>query len=179
MDITIFRWVNAHHSRFLDCLMWGASVSTDFYLLWVLIGLAVWALKREEGGRTLFALFIALSFSYLSVDLLLKPLIERARPFLSLDGVRLLRHTPSLILFKDSWSFPSGHCTSSAAAAWVLGARHRRLRIPVALLAGLVAYSRVYLGMHYPTDCLVGLALGVLCGIGACAAMRAVARPGR
>ena len=101
------------------------------------------------------------------------------RPFVSLDGVRLLRDTPSLRLFKETWSFPSGHCTSSAAAAWVLGSRHRRLLLPAALLVGLVAYSRVYLGMHYPTDCLAGLALGALCGAGACRAARAVSRQPR
>ncbi len=176
MDIAVFRWINGHHSRLLDGLMWGASASVDFYLLWLFLGLAVRAFDRKRGGETLLGLLIALAFSYLSVDLFLKSLVARARPFLSLDGVRLLRDTPSIRLFKETWSFPSGHCTSSAAAAWVLGARHRRLLIPAALLVGLVAYSRVYLGMHYPTDCLAGLALGALCGAGACRAARALSR---
>jgi undecaprenyl-diphosphatase len=61
------------------------------------------------------------------------------------------------------------------AAAWVLGARFRKLMVPLALLVGLVFYSRVYLGMHYPSDCLAGLAVGALCGIAACGAARALA----
>ena len=179
MDIAVFRWINGHHSSSLDVLMWGSSAAVDFFLLWLLLGLAVWAFDRKRGRETLLGLLIAVAFSYLSVDLILKSLVARARPLVSLDGVRLLRDIPSLRLFKETWSFPSGHCTSSAAAAWVLGSRHRRLLLPAALLVGLVAYSRVYLGMHYPTDCLAGLALGALCGAGACRAARAVSRQPR
>ncbi|MEI6632483.1 MAG: phosphatase PAP2 family protein [Chlamydiota bacterium] len=175
MDIAIFRWINSHHCRALDYLMWGASSSADFNLIWLLIGLAAWALDRDKGKETLFGLLIALACACLSVDLLFKPLVARARPFLTLDGVRLIHNTPSLKVFRSTWSFPSGHCASSMAAAWVLGARFSKLMVPLALLVGLVSYSRVYLGMHYPSDCLAGLAVGALCGIAARAAAREAA----
>ncbi len=174
MDVAVFRWINAHHSRCLDHLMWGASSAADFYLVWLLIGVWTWALRPGRRREELLGLLIALALAHASVDLILKTLVARPRPFVSLDGVRLIRTTLSLRVFPSSWSFPSGHCASSMAAAWVLGAPHRRLRLPLAALVALVAYSRVYLGMHYPSDCLAGLAVGALCGIAACAAVRAL-----
>jgi len=51
------------------------------------------------------------------------------------------------------------------AAAVVLGRSYRRLKIPLALFVLLVGYSRVYLGVHYPTDCVAGFAWGALCGL--------------
>jgi len=106
----------------------------DFNLIWLLIGLAAWALDRDKGKETLLGILIALACACLSVDLLLKPLVARSRPFLALDGVRLIRNTPSLRAFRSTWSFPSGHCASSMAAAWVLGAHFRKLMVPLALL---------------------------------------------
>lgn len=167
MDVAVFRWINGHHCGFLDALLWGASASADFYLLWLALGAAAWAADRRSGGRALLGVLLALAFSYLAVDILAKPLAARPRPFAVLGGVRLLPATASLRVFRATWSFPSGHCASSAAAAWVLGSYLRRLRPLLALLVALVAYSRVYLGMHYPSDCLAGLAVGVLCGAAA------------
>lgn len=173
MDIAVFRWINAHHCLFLDYLMWGASSAADFYLVWLLIAAAMWARRRECRRVEILGLLFALFFTYVSVDLVLKPLVARPRPFISLDGVQTIHHTLSMRVFWATWSFPSGHCASSMAAAWVLGAPCRRLRLPLAALVALVAYSRVYLGMHYPSDCLAGLAVGALCGAAALGAARA------
>ena len=61
-------------------------------------------------------------------------------------------------------SFPSGHATGAFAMASVAGARYGSLRIPVYLLASTVAFSRVYLGRHYPSDVLVGAGIGLCAG---------------
>ena len=103
MDIAFFRWINTHHCRALDYLMWWASSTVDFNLIWLLIGLAAWALDRDKGKETLLGILIALACACLSVDLLLKPLVARSRPFLALDGVRLIRNTPSLRAFRSTW----------------------------------------------------------------------------
>lgn len=175
MDIAVFRWINAHHCRFLDVLMWGGSLAAECYLIWLLIGAAVWAFRRERRGEEFFSLLVALALSYVCVDLVLKPLVARPRPFVSLDGVRLIYSTLSMRVFRATWSFPSGHCASSMAAAWVLGVSHRRLMPLLAALVGLIAYSRIYLGMHYPSDCLAGVAVGALCGAAALCVTRAAA----
>jgi undecaprenyl-diphosphatase len=85
----------------------------------------------------------------------LKELAGRVRPSLADHGLSALVAVPG-----DA-SFPSGHATSAFAAAGVVAALHPRLRVPVLALAALVALSRVYLGVHYPSDVIVGAALGL------------------
>jgi membrane-associated phospholipid phosphatase len=86
-----------------------------------------------------------------AVTALLKGIVDRERP----------NHQQS-----SRWdsSFPSGHTSTYCALATVYGAKYPKLIIPLAVLGAGVAYSRVYLGDHYPTDVLAGAALGV--GIG-------------
>ena len=85
----------------------------------------------------------------------LKDLVGRVRPPLAHDSLTALVTLPA------DPSFPSGHATSAFAAAGVVAAMHPRLRAPVLALAALVALSRVYLGVHYPTDVLAGALLGL------------------
>ena len=85
----------------------------------------------------------------------LKDVFGRLRPPLAHDSLTALVSLPA-----DS-SFPSGHATGAFAAAGVVAALHPRLRAPVLALACLVAFSRVYLGVHYPTDVVAGAALGL------------------
>jgi undecaprenyl-diphosphatase len=90
---------------------------------------------------------------------LIKGWTDRERPPLG-DG-----DVQALVALPQSTSFPSGHAATAFAAATVVAAFHPRLRVPVFALAGLVALSRVYLGVHYWLDILAGAALGVLVGV--------------
>ncbi len=84
-------------------------------------------------------------------------MVGRIRPYDTIEGLVPLIGKPR------DYSFPSGHTGSSFAAAWVLYRRlPKRLGIPALALAGLIGISRLYLGVHYPTDVL----FGVLSGIG-------------
>jgi undecaprenyl-diphosphatase len=89
---------------------------------------------------------------------LIKDWTDRARPPLA-AGVEPLVATP------QSPSFPSGHAATAFAAATVVAAFHPRLRMPIFALAGLVALSRVYLGVHYWFDIVAGAVLGVVVGL--------------
>ena len=91
---------------------------------------------------------------------LLKELFERARPPLADAGIQAAVAVP------EGYSFPSGHATTAFAAAAAVGAFHPRLRLPLFGLAALVALSRVYLGVHFTTDVVVGAVLGVAIGLG-------------
>jgi membrane-associated phospholipid phosphatase len=101
--------------------------------------------------------------------MILKETFDRARPPLadaSIDAVGLL---------PASASFPSGHAATAFAAAVAVGIVHPRLRRPLLALAALVAVSRVYLGMHFLTDVVIGSLLGVAIGAVAGTVVRAVA----
>jgi undecaprenyl-diphosphatase len=92
------------------------------------------------------------------ITVALKHLTERARPPLADPTIQALVSLP------ESTSFPSGHAATAFAAATAVGVLHPRLRAPLLGLAVLVAVSRVYLGVHFWSDVLVGSLLGV--GIG-------------
>ena len=161
MDVRLFFWINGHHTPFADLLFWGLTTAAQFYFLWAGLGIIALLADRGNGKRSMIGVLMTFVLAYVSVELILKPLIARPRPFAVLDGVRMLRWMGPI----SSYSFPSGHCASSAAAAFVLGSYYKRFRLPLALLVGSIAYSRIYLGVHYPSDCLAGLAVGVFCGL--------------
>lgn len=88
------------------------------------------------------------------IDLLLKRTFDRPRPPLADPNVHPLVAVP------HSYSMPSGHASTAFAAAVAVGLVHPRLRLPLLALAALIAISRVWLGVHYLSDVIVGAALG-------------------
>jgi undecaprenyl-diphosphatase len=106
--------------------------------------------------------FVALVTATLAADglsYLLRQWIGRARPPLVYEDPRPLVGLP------HSGAFPSGHAASAFAAATVIAWASRRLAVPAYLLAALVAWSRVYVGVHWPLDVIGGAALGTLVAI--------------
>lgn len=104
-------------------------------------------------------MFLSLLISALLVNVILKPLVNRARPCDIWDTVDLIVNRPY-----DS-SFPSGHTNASFATAVAVLTRNKKWGIPLVVLATLIALSRIYLFMHFPTDVLVGAIIGTCCGI--------------
>lgn len=90
------------------------------------------------------------------VALLVKPLVHRDRPYIALPGI----HTPDGPVAYDPNSFPSGHAAVSFAAATAIADWSPSFALPAYGLAVLISYSRLYNGVHYPSDVLVGAALG-------------------
>lgn len=104
------------------------------------------------------AVLAAIGFECLACDLALKPHVARVRPFRRNPSVKLLVREPR------DFSFPSGHTGWSFAAVSVLFFYHSPLFWPALVLAVLMAWSRMYLYVHYPTDVAAGAALGTACG---------------
>lgn len=134
----------------------------DKGLLWIVLCLAllIFPKTRRAGAAGVMALL----FSLLFTNILIKPLVTRVRPWLVLEG---LVH---LVDERDPNSFPSGHTSASiatASALWGTLTPHWA-RVTVLTAAVLLALSRLYVGVHYPTDVLCGALVGLLCGWLAC-----------
>jgi undecaprenyl-diphosphatase len=159
LDLSIVSWiVSTLRTPWLDPVMLGASAAGYHGIAFVVIGLGV-ALARR--GWTLMAwwrLLLAVVLAAVLVDHVLKPLLPRDRPYVA-DAEHISpigpRHTNS--------SMPSGHAAVAVAGAIGLSLVWRRLRGFAWALAALVVFSRMYLGVHYPTDLLVGMIAGWAC----------------
>ncbi|NEE03109.1 bifunctional phosphatase PAP2/diacylglycerol kinase family protein [Phytoactinopolyspora halotolerans] len=130
------------------------SQSANKGRLWLGIA-AAGAFMSKPTRRAVFRGLGALAVSSAAVNVALKPLFQRERPVLERTAVvRQLTHQP--------WtaSFPSGHAASAAAFATGVALERPRLAIVIGPLAAAVAYSRVHVGVHHPSDVLAGAALG-------------------
>lgn len=103
-------------------------------------------------------MIIAISVSWLCGEIGIKNLVGRVRPCHKISEDQLLIKNP------PHYSFPSGHTTSSFAATTVAFLMFPLIAIPMFLLALLIAFSRTYLMVHYPTDVFAGAALGIISG---------------
>lgn len=143
----------------LDWLMVLFSKLGDYGFVWILCGLILLIVKPKR--RTGVAVALALLCDVLVVNLILKNLVARPRPFELYQGIELLIAPPL------SYSFPSGHASSSAAASVALFAMDRRLGVPALLLALCISFSRIYLCVHFLSDVAAGLLVGALCAYAA------------
>ncbi|MEV2254113.1 phosphatase PAP2 family protein [Streptomyces sp. NPDC050147] len=131
------------------------SRSADHGLLWFGIAAGIWALGGARGRRAAVRGVASLALASATVNTLGKSAVRRTRPVL--DTVPVIRHLSRQPITS---SFPSGHSASAAAFATGVALESRGLGAVVAPVAASVAFSRVYTGVHYPSDVLVGAALG-------------------
>lgn len=124
-------------------------------LVWIALSVLFLLFKRTRKAG--IAGLLALLIGFVGTNLILKPLAHRTRPWLVVEGLA------ALVLEGDPHSFPSGHtCAAFAAAcAWHprLPGRWGNLALVCAVLMG---FSRLYVGVHFPTDVLAGALVGIL-----------------
>lgn len=146
---------------FLDTVMPKITILGDNGYFW--IALAVILLIPKKTRRTGTAMLVAMLLGLIFCNGLIKHLVMRPRPY-DTWGFPLQRDH-LLIPALNDYSFPSGHTTSSVAAATAIFKDHSVWGFAAFLLALLIAFSRLYLGVHYPSDVFGGLILGFLMGL--------------
>lgn len=157
IDFIILNFLHEKLScRFLDILMPIITFLGNVGMIWIVSALAFLFIKRYRKSAVMILCGIA--FVAIIGNLLLKNLVARARPFSLNTAVNLLISAPI------GYSFPSGHSMSSFTAAVILYHTDKRLGIPALILAFLIAFSRLYLYVHFPSDVIVGAVIGVLIG---------------
>jgi undecaprenyl-diphosphatase len=130
------------------------GLAGEYAAVWVAVGLA--GAVADAPRRRRWLLGAATGPGAVVVNYAVKAAIGRERP--------LIEDHPPLARAPSKLSFPSAHATSSFAAATALGRVEPRTRLPLYALAAGICVSRPYLGMHYPSDVLAGMALGTLIG---------------
>ncbi|MPN23221.1 hypothetical protein SDC9_170609 [bioreactor metagenome] len=158
MDGAVLMFIQNHlRADWLDGAMRFYTMLGDNGLLWIALSVLMLCFKpsRRAGFAALLAMFLGLVIT----NLILKILIARPRPWLDLAELLPLLEPP------DPHSFPSGHtCGAFAAAgAWSRYLPRRWMKAGAVGSAVLMAYSRLYVGVHYLTDVLGGMLVGLLC----------------
>jgi undecaprenyl-diphosphatase len=141
-------WIVEQRLSWLDWFFIALSWIGRLGAVWIAIAFALALVWRRP---SILFMTIAADFAAELLSELGKALVPRHRPFETQLGPPSTTH-----------SFPSGHSATSFACATVLSHYAPRLRVPFFALATLIAFSRIYNGMHYPTDVLAGAVLGVL-----------------
>ena len=156
-DASILVWIqNNVRSAWLSPATIFITHLGDAGLFWILLTLGLLCFRKTRRLGAICALSMLLGM--VVTNLLLKNWVRRVRPY------EVVASLERIVSAQKDWSFPSGHTTNSFACAWVLfRSAPKRWGMPALVLAALIGLSRLYVGVHYPTDVLVGLIIGVAC----------------
>ena len=158
-DLPILEWIAANlKCGFLDAVMPLITLLGDAGIFWILCSVVMILIPKTR--KTGLSMGISLLIGLLVCNVTLKPLIGRIRPY----DYQLQHFQKEIILLVEGlhdYSFPSGHTIASFEAATALLIGNKKLGIPAMILAVLIAFSRLYLYVHYPTDVLASIVLGI------------------
>lgn len=155
-EFDLLYWFQSLHNPILDKIVVVITSLGNAGIFWILLTLVMLIVCKDK--KVAWTSALALLFSLLVINIFLKNTVMRARPCWIDDTIPLLVKNP-----KD-YSFPSGHSSASFASAVsiVQYARYRKQGIAAVILAALIAVSRMYVFVHFPTDVFVGTILGII-----------------
>ena len=158
-DLPILDWIAENiHCAFLDTVMPLITMLGDAGIFW--IALSVLFLLFPKYRKVGLGMGAALLMGVLVCNVTMKPLFARIRPY-DYQLEHFGRTIQLLVATPHAFSFPSGHTLASFEAATVLLINNRKLGIPAMILAVLIAFSRLYLYVHYPTDVIFSVFMGI------------------
>ena len=159
IDFAILDFIqNTMVNPVLNIIMMIFSYLGEAGAIWIIAAIIMLFFRKTRATGVI--MLAAMALGLLVGELCMKNIICRSRPFLVNTSVKPFIHAPL------GYSFPSGHTTTSFAAAMVIAVREKRAwGITAYVLAALIAFSRLYNYVHYPTDVLAGILLGSLCAL--------------
>lgn len=176
-EINFLKWVweNLHAFNFINEFFKYLTAAGDSWYpyVWqavICITLTVFKKTRKTGIVLAFCL---LFWGVLVNSTIIKNTVQRPRPFLKDDTllgyVQTVFNQPSgSLALPDSFSFMSGHTTNAFILATVVSFYHRKATIPMFVYASLMSFSRLFFGVHYPTDVIAGAIFATGVSIGSC-----------
>ena len=153
-EIEIIKWLQQFRNSFLDFLFEFFTYFGEEMIIIGILGLIYWTINKEIGKRLAMTVFLSIG-----INSILKVIIARPRPFLVDESISNLRPETS-----SSYAMPSGHTQSAATTFFGLSYYFKKkyLFISAIVITVLVAFSRLYIGVHYLTDVLVGALLAII-----------------
>jgi undecaprenyl-diphosphatase len=156
-ELDLLHWFQSIHNGFLDFIVPKITFLGNAGWFWIVLTalLLILPFNRKMGLQATISLILTFTLC----NLILKPSIMRCRPCWLEQDVQMLVKIP------HDFSFPSGHSNASFAVATAIFTRNKKLGIPALILAAMIAISRLYLFVHWPTDVLAGTCIGICGGI--------------
>lgn len=149
-------WIQEHlRCAALTPIMKLLSVIGDAGAFWIVLTILLLIFRKTRRVGVYCAASMLLTF--IVVNCAIKPIAARVRPYDQFPEISIL------VGRQVDFSFPSGHSANGFACAWALfRTTEKKYGVPALALAGCISFSRLYVGVHYPTDVLAGVAIGVL-----------------
>ena len=168
-DSSILLWIQDHvRGGILTPIMQGITHLGDKGAFWILLTLALLIYPNRKTRRLGVFCGCAMVIGLVVTNLIIKNWVARVRPYDLMDPLNpavrhpLFERLSLIVGAEHDWSFPSGHTTNSLACAWVLFRKApKKWGVAALVLAILIALSRLYVGIHYPTDVLGGVVIGI------------------